>query len=67
MASLQNTKSMFTISNMLGKLSLILWLENELSFEGKRQAVTLASRTSVMINNEPVQSGSTAYVPETVL
>ena len=27
----------------------------ELSFERKRQAVTLASRTSVIMNNEPVQ------------
>ena len=27
----------------------------ELSFEWKRQAITLASRTSVIINNEPVQ------------
>ena len=36
------------IDSMVGK-SLY-----ELSFERKRQAVTLASRTSVMINNEPV-------------
>ena len=42
-----------------GQLSLILWLGRayvyELSFEWKRQTITLASRTSVIINNEPVQ------------
>ena len=27
----------------------------ELSFEWRRQAITLASRTSIIINNEPVQ------------
>ena len=30
----------------------------ELSFEWKRQAITLTSRTSVIINNEPVQVNS---------
>ena len=44
---------------MLGKLSLILWLGRaynyELSFEWKRQVITFASRTSVIIKNEPVQ------------
>ena len=42
---------------MLGQLSLILWLGRayELSFAWKRQDITLAPRTSAIINNEPVQ------------
>ena len=51
------TKSMFIRPKMLGKLLWILWLGSvyELSFEWQRQAVTLSWRTSVVINNEPVQ------------
>ena len=37
------------IDSMVGKNGY------ELSFERKRQAITLASKTSVVINNEPVQ------------
>ena len=45
---------------MLGKLSLTMVGKSiyELSFEWKRQAITLASRTSVIINNEPMQVDS---------
>ena len=56
MALLQIIKLMFRRPKMLDKVSLILWLGRvyEQSFERKRQAITLASRTFV-INNEPVQ------------
>ena len=45
---------------MLGKLSLTMVGKSiyELSFGWKRQAITLASRTSVIINNEPMQVDS---------